>query len=62
LPGIIAPAPDYDSLPFAANNAPVRVAENVKAAKLTSQPKLIYPPDAKSLTGIVGKVKNATVP
>jgi TonB family protein len=58
--------------PAAANNGPVRVAENMQAAKLISQPKLIYPPTAKAahiqgtvrvqaLIGTDGKVKNATV-
>jgi TonB family protein len=58
--------------PAAANNGPVRVAENVQAAKLISQPKLIYPPSAKAahiqgtvrvqaLIGTDGRVKNATV-
>src|ERR1700674_5492751 len=58
--------------PAAANNAPVRVAENVQAAKLISQPKLNYPPNAKAahiqgtvrvqaLIGADGKVKNAAV-
>ena len=56
----------------AVSNGPVRVAENVQAAKLVSQPKLIYPPNAKAahiqgtvrvqaLIGTDGKVKNATV-
>ena len=51
---------------------PVRVAGNVQAAKLVSQPKLNYPLDAKAapikgtvrvqaLIGTDGKVKNATV-
>ena len=58
--------------PAAANNVPVRVAGNVQAAKLISQPKLNYPPEAKTahiqgvvrvqaLIGSDGKVKNATV-
>jgi TonB family protein len=58
--------------PAAANNGPVRVAENVQAAKLISQPRLNYPPDAKAahiqgtvrvqtLIGADGRVKNATV-
>jgi TonB family protein len=57
--------------PTAANNGPVRVAENVQAAKLISQPKLA-PQSAKAahiqgtvrvqaLIGTDGKVKNATV-
>jgi TonB family protein len=64
-----APSPD---LPAAANNGPIRVAENVQAAKLISQPKLNAPPAAKGarvqgtvrmhvLIGVDGKVKNATV-
>ena len=53
-------------------HGPVRVAENVQAAKLISQPSLNYPPNAKAahiqetvrvqaLIGTDGKVKNATV-
>jgi TonB family protein len=64
-------APPADQPP-AANNGPVRVAENVQAAKLISQPKLNYPADAKAahvqgtvrvhvLIGSDGKVKSATV-
>jgi len=64
-------APPADQ-PAAANNGPVRVAENVQAAKLISQPKLNYPPNAqaahiqgtvrvRALIGADGKVKNATV-
>jgi TonB family protein len=58
--------------PPTANNGPVRVIENVQAAKLVSQPKLNYPTNAKAthiqgtvhiqvLIGADGKVKNATV-
>src|SRR6266403_2201960 len=64
-------APPANS-PAAANNGPVRVAENVQAAKLDSQPKLIYPPAAQAahiqgtvrvqaLIGADGRVKSATV-
>jgi TonB family protein len=64
-------APPANS-PAAANNGPVRVAENVQAAKLVSQPKLNYPPAAQAahiqgtvrvqaLIGADGRVKNATV-
>src|SRR5882724_6502387 len=64
-------APPANS-PAAANNGPVRVAENVQSAKLISQPKLIYPPAAQAahiqgtvrvqaLIGADGRVKNATV-
>jgi TonB family protein len=56
--------------PAAVNSGPIRVAENVQAAKLLSQPKLNYPPDAKDtriqgtvrvhvLIGADGKVKTA---
>ena len=34
--------------PASANNGPVHVAENLEAAKLISQPKLNYPPNAKA--------------
>jgi TonB family protein len=58
--------------PPTANTGPVRVAENVQAAKLISQPKLNYPPNAQAahiqgtvrvrlLIGADGKVKTATV-
>jgi TonB family protein len=58
--------------PPVANSGPVRVAENVQAAKLVSQPKLNYPPQAKAahiagtvriqaLIGADGGVKTATV-
>ncbi len=68
-PPSATPPPDQ---PAVANNAPIRVAENVQAAKLISQPKLNYPPAAKAahiqgtvrvqvLIGIDGKVRNATV-
>jgi TonB family protein len=64
-------APPADQ-PAAANKGPVRVAESAQAAKLISQPKLNYPPNAKAahiqgtvrvrvLIGTDGKVKNATV-
>ncbi len=64
-------APPADQPP-GANNGPVRVAESAQAAKLISQPKLNYPPNAKAahiqgtvrvrvLIGTDGKVKNATV-
>jgi len=64
--------PPPENQPPAANNGPVRVTENVQAAKLVSQPKLNYPPNAKAahiqgtariqvLVGTDGKVKNATV-
>ncbi len=58
--------------PATANGPPVRVAGNVEAAKLISQPKLNYPQDTKvahikgsvrmrALIGTDGKVKDATV-
>jgi TonB family protein len=64
--------PPPASQPPAANNGPLRVTENVQAAKLVSQPKLNYPPNAQAthiqgtvhiqvLIGADGKVKNATV-
>jgi TonB family protein len=56
----------------AASSGPIRVAENEQAARLLSQPKLNYPPDAKGarirgtvrvhvLIGADGKVKTAAV-
>ncbi len=64
-------APPANS-PAAANNGPLRVAENVQSAKLVSQPKLNYPPAAQAahiqgtvrvqaLIGADGRVKSATV-
>ncbi len=58
--------------PDVANKGPIRVAEDVQAAKLISQPKLNAPPAAKGtrvqgtvrlqvLIGVDGRVKNATV-
>jgi TonB family protein len=56
----------------AANNGPVRVAEGAQAAKLISQPKLVYPAAAKAanvrgpvrvhlVIGTDGRVKSATI-
>ena len=58
--------------PAVTTSGPIRVAEDVQAARLISQPKLKYPPDAKAadiqgtvrvhvLIGTDGRVKNATV-
>jgi len=65
-------APPADQ-PGVTTSGPIRVAEDVQAAKLISQPRLKYPPDAKAgdiqgmvrvhvLIGTDGKVKSATVP
>jgi len=64
-------APQADQ-PAATKSGPTHVAEDVQAAKLISQPKLKYPPNAKAedargtvrvhvLIGADGRVKNATV-
>jgi TonB family protein len=65
-------APPANPPAAAANNGPVRVAEGAQAAKLISQPKLVYPPSAKAanirgpvrvhlVIGADGRVKSATV-